>query len=143
MIPGEDNTINENISSDTSLDCGDQITDRDSFSYKTVQIGDQCWMAENLNTGKTILCLEQGGFNCSTIPSDTSEIEKWCYKNNPENCSIYGGLYSWAEAMQLSDSCTGGECSSQINEKHQGICPNDWHIPTDKEWGGFVWVSIY
>jgi uncharacterized protein (TIGR02145 family) len=46
-------------------------------------------------------------------------LEKYCYDNNPANCTTYGGLYQWNEAMQYTT--TPGT---------QGICPSGWHIPT-------------
>jgi len=94
--------------------CGDTIVDpRDNQSYNTVQIGTQCWMAENLNFGSMI-----------TISStNNGQVEKYCYNNNPTNCNVYGGLYQWDEMMQYS-----------IIEGVQGVCPNGWHVPTDTEW---------
>ena len=50
-------------------------------------------------------------------------IEKYCYSNIAANCSTYGGLYQWDEAMQYST--TPGA---------QGICPAGWHLPTYAEW---------
>jgi uncharacterized protein (TIGR02145 family) len=83
-------------------------------SYKTVAIGTQTWMAENLN--------------------HAVEGSK-CYKNLIGYCNIYyGRLYDWSTAMGLSDDCNSGSCISQIQEKHQGICPDGWHIPSDEDW---------
>ncbi len=95
--------------------CGDQITDIEGNTYNTVQIGTQCWMAENLNVGTMI--------NGSVNQTDNGTIEKYCYNNNTDNCDIYGGLYQWDEMMQYI--ATAGT---------QGICPTDWHLPTDAEW---------
>ncbi|MFZ4708164.1 MAG: FISUMP domain-containing protein, partial [Bacteroidales bacterium] len=84
-------------------------------TYNTVQIGTQCWMKENLNIGNMISgALDQ---------SDDGEIQKYCYNNSPENCSNYGALYQWDEAMQYS-----------LEPGSQGICPTGWHIPTEDEW---------
>jgi len=96
--------------------CGDPLVDtRNWLSYKTVRIGDQCWMAENLNIGTRI--------DGNTASSDNGIIEKYCYNNLPSKCNLYGGMYSWNEMMQyVSSSGT------------QGICPNGWHIPTNNEW---------
>jgi uncharacterized protein (TIGR02145 family) len=90
-------------------------------SYNTVQIGSQCWMKENLNVGTMVISDNTGVYhsNCS----DNSIIEKYCYDNDPVNCTIYGGLYDWDEMMQYST--TPGV---------QGICPDDWHLPTEVEW---------
>ena len=106
------------IAGDTLADwyCGNPIIDsRDGQSYNTVQIGTQCWMAENLNIGTRI----DGSGN----QTDNSTIEKYCYSDNTSNCDIYGGLYQWDEMMQYVTT-----------EGVQGICPSGWHLPTDAEW---------
>ena len=91
------------------------IDDRDGQKYNTVQIGSQCWMKENLNIGTMI--------NGSQNQQNNSTIEKYCYDNDTVNCDTYGGLYQWKEMMQYKT--TPGT---------QGICPLDWHLPTDEEW---------
>ncbi len=99
-----------------SVPCGEGIIDiRDGQSYSTVQIGTQCWMAENMNIGTMI--------DFPIDQSDDGIIQKYCYENNENNCLIYGGLYQWNEAMQYS---TG--------ESNVGICPEGWHMPTDDEY---------
>jgi hypothetical protein len=40
------------------------------------------------------------------------------------------GLYDWATAMNLSSSCNSTSCAGQVQAKHQGICPDGFHIPT-------------
>jgi len=82
--------------------------------YNTVQIGTQCWLKENLDIGIMI----QGNQNAT----NNGQIEKYCYNNDPNNCTIYGGLYQWNEAMQYV-TIPGT----------QGICPSGWHIPTKVE----------
>jgi len=100
----------------SSFTCGDPFTDsRNGQIYQTALIGEQCWMAENLNIGTMI--------NGNEEMADNSEIEKYCYENNTVNCDDYGGLYQWNEMMQyVSDTAV------------QGICPDGWYIPTDHEW---------
>jgi uncharacterized protein (TIGR02145 family) len=83
-------------------------------TYSTVQIGNQCWLNENLDVGIMI-----GGY---ANPADNDTIEKYCYNNDSANCYTYGGLYQWNEAMQYSTVSGAG-----------GICPSGWHIPTFKE----------
>ncbi len=100
----------------SSFVCDYQFTDtRDGQIYNTVQIGDQCWMAENLNIGSMI--------NSSENMSNDGIIEKYCYDDDPTNCDEYGGLYQWNEMMEYNT--TPGV---------QGICPSGWHLPTDGEW---------
>lgn len=106
--------------------CGDDLIDpRDGQIYATVQIGGQCWMAENLNIGTQI--------NGGVTQTDNGQIEKYCYNDEASNCDTYGGLYQWAEMMQLPDSCQTASCASIVNAQHQGICPPGWHVPTDDE----------
>jgi len=101
---------------ETGWSCGQPFTDnRDNHSYKSVSIGGKCWMAENLNIGQFIAH--------TTEQSDNSIIEKYCYNNDPANCTTYGGLYQWDEAMNYSKV-----------QGSQGICPEGWHLPTDQEW---------
>jgi uncharacterized protein (TIGR02145 family) len=89
--------------------------DADGNHYATVSIGTQTWMAENLVVGLRIDGVQQ--------QTNNGVIEKYCYENNEANCTIYGGLYQWNEAMQY-DTIAGV----------QGICPSGWHIPADGEW---------
>lgn len=108
-----------------SWDIWDTYTDsRDGTIYKTVKIGDQIWMAENLNIGSRI--------NAVVEQKDNTILEKYCYNNLESNCDIYGGLYQWNEMMQFSLTDNG---SIGIT---QGICPSGWHIPTDQEWTSLV-----
>lgn len=83
-------------------------------TYTTVQIGTQCWLKENLDVGSMILFPQN--------PSNNGTIEKYCYGNKIENCTVYGGLYKWNEAVAYST--TPGT---------KGICPDGFHIPTKAE----------
>jgi len=83
--------------------------------YNTVQIFSQCWIKENLDIGTMLQPGEE--------PEPNGIIEKYCYENNPVNCVLYGGLYTWEEMMKHSS-----------NPGIQGICPEGWHLPTDEEW---------
>jgi uncharacterized protein (TIGR02145 family) len=57
----------------------------------------------------------------------------WCYNDNADNCAKYGRLYQWASAMKIASTYNntiwGG---SDVN--HQGICPEDWHLPSNDDW---------
>ena len=79
-------------------------------------------MAENLNVGIMVQGAED--------QTDVSKIEKYCYNNDSLNCIQYGGLYQWAEAMQLPSECNTKSCADQIKPNHQGICPNGWRLLT-------------
>ena len=79
-------------------------------------------MAENLNVGKMV----QG----SEDQADDNVIEKYCYDNDSTNCDEYGGLYQWAEMMQLPSECNTKSCADQIEPDHQGICPDGWRLLT-------------
>ena len=106
------------------------VEDYDGNIYKTVKIGSQWWMAENLKT---------------THFSDGSEInliennENWenlglsenayCYYNNSlANAATYGALYNWTAAMNSAES------SELTPSKVRGVCPTGWHLPSDGEW---------
>ncbi len=112
--------------------CGDPLVDeRDGQSYATVEIGEQCWMQENMNIGDPV--------RSNIGMSDDGIIEKYCYgytsTGGDPNAGCdetvdgyrYGGLYQWDEAMQWD-----------YNLPAQGICPTGWHIPTDGEWTTLV-----
>jgi len=78
--------------------------------YETVVIGTQTWLKRNLN------------YNPGTGNSA-------CY-----DCAKYGRLYNWATAMALDASCNSNSCSAQIQPKHRGICPPNFHIPSNADW---------
>ena len=100
--------------------CEDTLLDsRNGQKYAMILIGDQCWLAKNLNIGTLIPGV--------TNPIEDSEIEKYCYNDSEVNCTTYGGLYQWDEAMGYVTT-----------EGAQGICPEEWHIPSDTDWDELV-----
>ena len=117
-------------SSDEGVSYGELVDVRDGRSYRTVMIGDQRWMAENLNYGSYI--------QDNTLESQVQEgWEKFCYGNQVINCDSVGGLYQWHTVMAFDKSCANGQrsCSDQIySGNHEGICPVGWHVPKQKEW---------
>lgn len=92
---------------------------RDGRVYKTVSIGSQVWMAENLN-----------------YETDGS----WCYGNDSANCEVAGRLYNWAAAVdsvnlteKTSDCLYGRDCS--LDTIHvRGVCPINWRLPDSTDW---------
>jgi uncharacterized protein (TIGR02145 family) len=91
-------------------------------TYKTVVIGTQTWMAENLN------------YNVSGSKCYAEGVEGVSADSIAKNCARYGRLYSWATAMAFPDSCNSSICASKISAKHKGICPSGWHIPNNADW---------
>jgi uncharacterized protein (TIGR02145 family) len=106
------------------VNCGNPITDiRDNKAYQTVQIGSQCWLASNLNYGVILASSQDQRDNCVA--------EKYCYNDNPTNCTNYGGLYQWDELMLFDET-----------PADQGFCPPGWHIPTENDWNTLFAVYI-
>jgi uncharacterized protein (TIGR02145 family) len=112
----EDEEVIHDINFNPSITYG-KLTDQDGKTYKTVTIGTQVWMAENLKTTKYR--------NGDPIPNVTN-IDQWkflttgayCnYDNNSKKVKRYGNLYNW---YAVSDQ--------------RNIAPIGWHIPTNDEW---------
>ncbi len=82
-------------------------------------------MAENLNIGKMVLGTED--------QKDDKVIERYCYNNDTTKCDEFGGLYQWAEMMQLPSRCNTESCADLIEENHRGICPEGWRLMTYKD----------
>jgi uncharacterized protein (TIGR02145 family) len=104
-------------------DCPPTLTDIDGNIYSTVQIGDQCWMAENLRVTKyadgTSLV---NGSGVLDITGDFTTKYYFAYNDDESYVETYGRLYTWAAVMNGS-----------ISEMAQGICPDGWHVPTIDE----------
>ncbi len=106
-----------------------QFTDpRNGRSYYYITItsvysGDSVTvMAENLNIGEMVLGKDD--------QKDDTKIERYCYNNDTTKCDEFGGLYQWAEMMQLPSRCNTESCSDLIQKNHQGICPDGWRLFT-------------
>lgn len=100
-----------------SFNCGDIITDIDGHKYETVQIGNQCWMTENLRTSRYA--------NGDTIPRlkgarkwKNANKGAWSYYNNRSRWNdVFGKLYNWHAVSDI-----------------RGVCPDGWHVPSYYEW---------
>ena len=90
------------------------VTDYDGNVYNTVQIGQQCWMKENLRTTRT--------------PNGTIISGRYYPNNDSNNVAVYGYLYHWFAVMD------GASSSSATPSGVQGICPTGWHVPSNEEW---------
>lgn len=94
--------------------CGNPFKDkRDERLYNTRQMVSQCWMTENMNVGEMI--------NSTEPQTNNGIIEKYCYDNQTNRCTTYGGLYSKNETRNWGTETT------------KGICPTGWHIPSITE----------
>ncbi|NQU67515.1 MAG: fibrobacter succinogenes major paralogous domain-containing protein [Candidatus Marinimicrobia bacterium] len=114
------NAIVDDCSCEYGFVCESTVADIDNNTYQTVQIGEQCWMVENLKVTHY-----QNG---DPIPTDYSDSE-WAslddtetgayavYYDDPSNAVSYGNLYNWYAVDDARD-----------------ICPEGWHVPTDLEW---------
>jgi uncharacterized protein (TIGR02145 family) len=101
---------------------GSNISDVEGNSYKTVYIGTQQWMAENLKTAK----YSDGTFipyitdNSQWVSQTEGGAGGWSYYNNDAaNNTKYGKLYNWFVVDDWN------------NKK---VCPTGWHVPTGAEW---------
>ena len=108
-----DNTTTYQITNDSSPTT---VIALDPANWLT--IGTQTWAKVNLNVGTMVT-----GATSQTNNGGTNIVEKYCYNDLESNCTTYGALYQWDEAMQYTT--TNGA---------QGICPAGSHIPTDNEW---------
>lgn len=112
IMPGHDVTV--------SAEFGESFTDgRDGKTYRWVSIGNQRWMAENINFDP-----QEG---------DGSR----CYGNSEENCAKTGRLYNWATAMGLNASYNSSTWVDDGNTV-QGVCPSGWHLPKIDEWNELI-----
>ena len=99
---------------------------RDGKFYRTIKIGTQEWMAENLNYEAT---------------------DSYCYKDDADFCTKYGRLYTWSAAMdsaaQFSEAGKGcgddNTCSPSSTVR--GVCPEGWHLPNNTEWDA-LWTYV-
>ena len=108
---------------------------RDNKIYKWVKIGEQVWMAENLNHNVV-------GSKCGTSTEREYGIGYKLSDTNTTICDTYGRLYNRATAMSLPDNCNSSSCASQLSAKHSGVCPSGWHIPSIAEWSYLVLDGI-
>ena len=99
------------------------VTDYDGNVYNTVQIGNQCWMRENLKVTHYA--------NGTAIPlgNEITVYPRHYYPNNDATTVlVYGLLYNWEAVMGNNNS------SNASPSGVQGICPAGWHVPSHSEW---------
>ena len=112
---------------------GTMTDERDGQSYKTVKIGTQTWMAENLNYAYL-------------QPTAELDSSSFCYNDSASYCEKYGRMYLLSAAMDSAgiwtsdDKSCGFDKTCNLGDDYvQGICPVGWHLPTLSEW--FVLLS--
>jgi uncharacterized protein (TIGR02145 family) len=140
------------------------IDERDSKNYTVVKIGTKWIMAQNLNYQKGLIW-EANANSPSTVTGQNTALigHFWCpggYSSTTAtstraSCNVWGALYSWETAMSFDGlgswvenatyntgaaSATGskfnhGRTASGSGTGGRGICPPNWHVPTDFEWG--------
>ena len=89
--------------------CG-TVTDYDGNTYKTVKVGSQCWMAENL---RVMHFADGTKISRGTAPDQNTPL-RYYPGNDMKNTAEYGMLYNWLAASRA--------------------CPKGWHLPSDNEW---------
>lgn len=115
------------------------VQDVKGYTYKTVKIGSQWWMAQNMRCrdydtqsgrsgdyigGSYDVILAPYYFNCYSL----SDYNDWSVADKDK----IGFAYNWAAAVGLTESQAAAE-TSPYSGRRQGICPNGWHIPTEAE----------
>ncbi len=88
----------------------------DGYTYDLVEIGDQCWFAENLRYDS----------GCNEETYSRYNDNGWCgFFNQDDSYEEYGFYYQWSAAMNWDGE---GETPS---EESQGVCPDGWHVPSN------------
>ena len=99
--------------------------ERDGQTYRTVRIGEQIWMSDNLNYRP------EGGLLYDSLLK--------CVPNADSVCIDYGALYTWAEAIdsayvyRTEGMTCGYNASCDLEPPVRGICPKGWHLPSADE----------
>lgn len=112
--------------------CDNLIIDsRDNQVYRIVTIGNQTWMAQNLN------------YRYEQQPNPDSA--SFCYNNQVDSCTKYGRFYIRGSAIDMPglvpgnsplDCTADGNCNLSGNIR--GVCPEGWHIPSKAEWDTLI-----
>jgi uncharacterized protein (TIGR02145 family) len=115
------NSKGTSYGNEVSFTSNEILIDIEGNKYKTVKIGAQVWMAENLRTSK---------YNDGTVIPNITDNTNWSnlttgawsyYNNDAVNNAKYGKLYNWYAVIPTTNG-------------NKNLCPNGWHVPTDAEW---------
>lgn len=112
----------------------EMVDSRDNRTYRTVKIGDQTWMAENLaylpSVNKPSAAPDaEGKPLCFVLNYDGEDAAA---AKATDEYKKYGVLYNWYAAMNQTDA-QGGDAEA-VPSGVQGICPAGWHLPSKAEW---------
>lgn len=103
------------------------VDERDGTTYRIAKIGNQTWMADNLNYRYT-------------EPTKSMDSSSLCFKNNLANCKKYGRLYFWSAAIDSTKiasygySYCGYGTSCNFENGVQGVCPDGWRLPSQTDY---------
>ena len=133
------------------------VDDHEGNNYSVVQIGNQCWMRENMRatTSPTLSLRKESDpsvdnnivmnrVDSASVRSFTAQAAHW-YLNNRSIFERFGLLYNWCAAADTfynreapvanpSSSSPGEPWACQLPANWRGICPEGWHLPTENEW---------
>jgi uncharacterized protein (TIGR02145 family) len=120
----------ENMAFNPEIEYGWLYDIRDRHMYKTVDVGNQTWMAENLN------------YEYNIQVADGDDVVTYGNACGGDSCFVYGRYYSWAAAMDSSAMFTenGKGCGVRLDsqcytsDKVRGVCPEGWLLPSKIEW---------
>ena len=104
------------------------VDSRDGNLYKTVTIGEQIWMAENLAYLPSVSLPTSGSSSSPYYYVYDYKGTSYTEAKNTDNYKTYGVLYNWFAAMN------GAKSSTSNPSGVQGVCPAGWHLPSDAEW---------
>ena len=109
----DDNAVKVYPSNSSTAKGGSFTDSRDGQTYRTVKIGSQTWMAENLNYEMK---------------------DSYCYRDSAKYCKKYGRIYTWPAAVGKSEKECGYGHVCGLSGRVRGVCPSGWHLPSNEEW---------
>lgn len=123
----------DKIKVEDEISYGVLVDERDGRAYRTVEVGGQNWMAENLNFGELQIA------RTDYLGDKQTYGKKYCLDDDLANCAELGGLYEWHTTMNIDVKCDLEECLEEVSVgNHQGICPEGWHVPKKADWNQLV-----
>ncbi|MBQ3721768.1 MAG: hypothetical protein II850_12455 [Fibrobacter sp.] len=134
-------TLPSPLRTDTGLSYGEFTDTRDGIKYATIDI-DNKFGPDSVHLAFTVFAQNLKYHEKVTLGAeeqdDDTKVEMYCYNDSIEYCNDWwGGLYQWAEMMALPYECNSKNCADLIDPDgdgfHQGICPDGWHLLSERE----------